>query len=78
YYTPNGTDINHKGIAPDIKLELTQTQERQLASNPSLIATNSDPQYIRAIAALSNGKLAETIKSQNSQFFSVSPEDGKF
>ncbi|MFM6281062.1 MAG: S41 family peptidase, partial [Dolichospermum sp.] len=78
YYTPNGTDINHKGIAPDIKLDLTQTQERQLASNPSLIATNSDPQYIRAIAALSNGKLAETIKSQNSQFFSVSPEDGKF
>ncbi|MFM6026015.1 MAG: S41 family peptidase, partial [Dolichospermum sp.] len=62
YYTPNGTDINHKGIAPDIKLDLTQTQERQLASNPNLIGTNSDPQYARAIAALSNGKLAQTVK----------------
>ena len=78
YYTPNGTDINHKGIAPDIKLDLTQTQERQLASNPSLIGTNSDPQYARAIAALSNGKLAQTGKSQNSQFMSVSSEDLKF
>lgn len=78
YYTPNGTDINHKGIAPDIKLDLTQTQERQLASNPSLIGTNSDPQYARAIAALSNGKLAQTVKSQNSQSVSVSSEDLKF
>jgi carboxyl-terminal processing protease len=78
YYTPNGTDINHKGIAPDIKLDLTQTQERHLASNPSLIGTNSDPQYARAIAALSNGKLAQTVKSQNSQFMSVSSEDLKF
>jgi carboxyl-terminal processing protease len=78
YYTPNGTDINHKGIAPDIKLDLTQTQERQLASNPSLIGTNSDPQYARAIAVLSNGKLAQTGKSQNSQFMSVSSEDLKF
>ncbi|MFN5954613.1 MAG: carboxyl-terminal processing protease CtpB [Dolichospermum sp.] len=78
YYTPNGTDINHKGIAPDIKLDLTQTQERQLASNPSLIGTNSDPQYALAIAALSNGKLAETLKSQNSHSVSVSLEDSKF
>jgi carboxyl-terminal processing protease len=78
YYTPNGTDINHKGIAPDIKLDLTQTQERQLASNPSLIGTNSDPQYARAIAALSNGKLAETLKSQNSRSVSVNLEDLKF
>lgn len=78
YYTPNGTDINHKGIAPDIKLDLTQTQERHLASNPSLIGTNSDPQYARAIAALSNGKLAQTGKSQNSQSVSVSSEDLNF
>lgn len=55
YYTPNGTDINHKGIVPDIKLDLTQSQERQLASNPSLIGTQSDPQYARAVAVLSNG-----------------------
>ena len=78
YYTPNGTDINHKGIAPDIKLDLTQTQERQLASNPNLIGTNSDPQYIRAIAVLSNGKLAQSVTNQNSQSISVSAKDLKF
>jgi carboxyl-terminal processing protease len=78
YYTPNGTDINKKGIVPDIKLDLTQTQERQLASNPNLIGTNSDPQYIRAIAALSNGKLAQPVTNPNSQSISVRAEDLKF
>lgn len=58
YYTPKGTDINHKGITPDIKLELTEAQERQLASNPKLIATQNDPQYARAIAVLSNNTFA--------------------
>jgi len=72
YYTPNGTDINHKGIAPDIKLDLTQTQERQLASNPNLVGTNRDPQYTRAIAVLSNGKLAQ------SQSMNISAKDLKF
>ncbi|MTJ54877.1 S41 family peptidase [Anabaena sp. UHCC 0253] len=78
YYTPNGTDINKKGIVPDIKLDLTQTQERQLASNPNLIGTNSDPQYLRAIAALSNGKLAQPVTNPNSQSISVRAEDLKF
>jgi carboxyl-terminal processing protease len=52
YYTPNGTDISHKGIAPDIKIDLTDAQRQQLSSNPKLIGTTSDPQYARAIAAL--------------------------
>lgn len=78
YYTPNGTDINHKGITPDIKLDLTQTQERQLASNPKLIGTDSDPQYARAIAALSNGKVAEKVTNENSQSISIRAEDLKF
>jgi carboxyl-terminal processing protease len=77
YYTPNGTDINHKGIAPDIKLDLTQTQERQLASNPNLIGTNSDPQYTRAIVVLSGGKLA-TDTSQDPQSISISAKDLEF
>ncbi|KAB8334517.1 S41 family peptidase [Scytonema tolypothrichoides VB-61278] len=59
YYTPKGTDINHKGIAPDIKLELTEAQQRQLAANPNLIGTQSDPQYARALAALSSNKFAQ-------------------
>ncbi len=59
YYTPKGTDINHKGIAPDIKVDLTEPQERQLASNPALIGTRNDPQYARAIAVLSGSNFAQ-------------------
>lgn len=60
YYTPNGTDINHKGIAPDIKLDLTEAQEQELASDPSLIGTKNDPQYVKAIAVLSSNSVAQT------------------
>jgi carboxyl-terminal processing protease len=59
YYTPEGTDINRKGITPNIKLDLTEAQERQLASNPNLVGTPNDPQYARAIAALSNSTFAQ-------------------
>ncbi|MEA5551122.1 S41 family peptidase [Anabaena cylindrica UHCC 0172] len=77
YYTPKGTDINHKGITPDIQLDLTEAQERQLASNPDLIGTLSDPQYARAIAALSNSKFAQPLVIPNSQPLSVRAEDLK-
>jgi carboxyl-terminal processing protease len=63
YYTPKGTDINHKGIAPDVKIELTETQERQLAANPQLIGTQNDPQYAKALAVLSNGSLAQPLQN---------------
>ncbi|MEH2451192.1 carboxyl-terminal processing protease CtpB [Nostoc sp.] len=64
YYTPAGTDINHKGITPDIKLDLTEAQERQLASNPDLIGTKSDPQYARAITILSSNNFARPPATQ--------------
>ncbi|MBW4592567.1 MAG: S41 family peptidase [Brasilonema angustatum HA4187-MV1] len=66
YFTPKGTDINHKGIAPDIKLDLTEAQQRQLAANPDLIGTKSDPQYARALAALSSNNFAQPMQ-QNQQ-----------
>jgi carboxyl-terminal processing protease len=82
YYTPKGTDINKKGIIPDIQLDLTEAQELQLAANPNLIGTLSDPQYARAIVALSNTKFAQpsipSQTSQNSQPLSVRAEDLKF
>ncbi|WP_016951152.1 carboxyl-terminal processing protease CtpB [Anabaena sp. PCC 7108] len=78
YYTPKGTDINHKGITPDIKLDLTAAQERQLASNPDLIGTQSDPQYARAIAVLANSKFAQPVTIPNSQPLSSRAEDLKF
>ncbi|MCX7592163.1 MAG: S41 family peptidase [Fischerella sp.] len=67
YYTPKGTDINHKGITPDIKLDLTQEQQRQLASNPNLLGTQNDPQYIRALTILSSNRLAQPWQNQTSQ-----------
>ena len=55
YYTPNGTDISHKGIAPDIVLALDRAQVERLSSNPKLVGTLDDPQYARAVMALQKG-----------------------
>jgi carboxyl-terminal processing protease len=52
YFPPSGTDINHKGISPDIYLELSLDQELRLRNDPSLMGTNADPQYIQAISVL--------------------------
>ena len=54
YYPPSGTNINHKGIAPDINLDLTTDQQVQLQTHPTQVGTNADPQYIKAIAVLMN------------------------
>jgi carboxyl-terminal processing protease len=59
YYTPKGTDISHKGISPDIKLDLTDQDRKQLASNPKFLATPKDPQYARAISELEKIILAQ-------------------
>ncbi|MBE9197698.1 MULTISPECIES: carboxyl-terminal processing protease CtpB [unclassified Nodularia (in: cyanobacteria)] len=78
YYTPDGTDINKKGIVPDIKLDLTAAQERQLATNPNLVGTRNDPQYARAIAALSSRNFAQPPASQTNQPVSAGARDLKF
>jgi carboxyl-terminal processing protease len=78
YYTPQGTDINHKGITPDIKIDLSEAQERQLAINPNLVATQNDPQYARAIAALSSNNFAQPNSNQQSKPLSVRASDLKF
>ncbi|NJR17375.1 MAG: S41 family peptidase [Calothrix sp. CSU_2_0] len=64
YYTPKGTDINKKGIVPDIKLDLSEAQQRQLATNPDMLGTQSDPQYVRALTALSTHLLYRHRKIQ--------------
>ncbi|MBA2748387.1 MAG: peptidase S41, partial [Tatlockia sp.] len=60
YYTPKGTDINHKGITPNIKIDLTEAQAQTLGTNPTLIGTKNDPQYTRAIAILANNSVAQS------------------
>jgi carboxyl-terminal processing protease len=59
YYTPNGIDIGHKGVTPDVKIDLNDDQRKYLASNPTLIATQNDPQYARAINFLESTHLAQ-------------------
>lgn len=73
YFTPNGTDINHKGIKPDVKIDLTQAQQQQLATNPALVGTQNDPQYARAIAVLVNNNFtALLVTNQKPDFFNKS------
>jgi len=64
YYPPNMEDINHVGITPDIKIDLTQDQEKRLEAEPKLRATADDPQYKRAIAALESRILARPNSDQ--------------
>ena len=78
YFTPRGTDINHKGITPDIKIDLSEAQERQLAINPNLVGTQNDPQYARAIAALSSNNFAQPPANQGSKPLSVRTSDLKY
>lgn len=52
YFTPNGTDINHAGIEPDFKVELTDAQKKDLRSDRDKIATTADPQYAKAMEVL--------------------------
>ncbi|MDF0552258.1 carboxyl-terminal processing protease CtpB [Kamptonema sp. UHCC 0994] len=61
YYTPNGIDISHKGVTPDIKVDVTDEQKLQLASKPSLVATQNDPCYARAIALLKTNPSARPL-----------------
>ena len=60
YYPPNGVDINKKGIAPDVTVDLNRQQQTDLSINPSLIGTDADPQYSRAVAILQDKFISKT------------------
>lgn len=63
YYPPSGMDINKKGIAPDITVNLNREQQTNLSIHPDLIGTKEDPQYARAVNILRNeslGKIKDT------------------
>lgn len=74
YYTPNGTDISHLGITPDIRVDLTAQQRQTLAANPGLVATQADPQYSRAASALESTVLANRTNISPVQRVSVDRE----
>lgn len=52
YYPPSGTDINRKGIEPDVKTSLERSDQVRLSSNPELQGTPQDPQFMSAIDVL--------------------------
>lgn len=52
YYPPNGEDIDRKGISPDVYLDLSMEKKLQLRNDPSLMGTDADPQYQRAVGVL--------------------------
>lgn len=52
YYTPDGTDISSKGITPDIEIDLTSVERRALFSNLSLLGSEQDSQFLRAVNSL--------------------------
>lgn len=61
YYTPNGTDISKKGVTPDIPIELSEGEKRNLATQPNLLATEQDPYYSRAINLLQTAISARPV-----------------
>ncbi|MEG4804552.1 S41 family peptidase [Microcoleus sp. ARI1-B5] len=64
YFTPNGTDINHMGIKPDVVVELTDAQKQELRRDRDKIATAADPQYAKALEVLTNKVTGKTGDSK--------------
>jgi carboxyl-terminal processing protease len=60
YFTPNGTDISRRGIAPDVPIELTDVQRSQLFSDPSQLGTKADIQYLKAVQVLEQTIIAQS------------------
>jgi carboxyl-terminal processing protease len=58
YYTPNGTDIGHKGVTPDVKVDLNWLEQKNLSDTPTLLGSAQDPQYQQAVSVLQNRRNA--------------------
>ncbi|ERT04455.1 C-terminal processing peptidase family protein [Lyngbya aestuarii BL J] len=63
YFTPDGRDINHEGIEPDVKVDLSEAQREELRKERTKIGTLDDPQYAKALEVL-NQEIATAQKSQ--------------
>ncbi|MBD1917457.1 MULTISPECIES: S41 family peptidase [Cyanophyceae] len=62
YYTPDGIDISSRGITPDVEVGLSDRQRRELFSNPALLGTDADAQYLRAAEVLEQTILASQMR----------------
>ncbi|ACK73378.1 carboxyl-terminal protease [Gloeothece citriformis PCC 7424] len=53
YLTPTGRDINKEGIKPDIEVNLTDDDRKNLQQDRNKIGTFDDPQFVKAFEILS-------------------------
>ncbi len=66
YYTPNGRDINHAGIIPDVVLELSDEQRQGLSRDRTKIGTPDDPQYAKGMEILLQQMTAQKAQKPQS------------
>ncbi len=52
YLTPSGRDINEEGIPPDVVLELSEEERKELQRDRTRLGTPDDPQYVKALDIL--------------------------
>ncbi len=62
YLTPKGTDINKHGIKPDVVVELSDQQRKDLQKERDKIGTMADPQFAKAFDVLKQ-KIANESKT---------------
>jgi carboxyl-terminal processing protease len=72
YYTPNGTDIGHKGVTPNLKVNLSANEQQNITDTPDLAASSQDLAYQAAINTFQNSASA---KPDNNQI--ISPQSSR-
>jgi carboxyl-terminal processing protease len=77
YFTPSGRDINHLGIEPDVKVELTDDQKQVLRLDRDKIGTNADPQYAKALEVLTKKVTGKTGSQKAESKPNATPPQGK-
>jgi carboxyl-terminal processing protease len=66
YFTPSGRDINHEGIQPDVKIELTEAQRDELRKDRTKVGTKDDPQYVKGLEIL-GGEISKAKQGTQAQ-----------
>jgi carboxyl-terminal processing protease len=74
YYTPDGTDISKKGITPNVEVRLSSVDQQTLSNNPTLLGTEADTPFLRAVSALETTILAQREAPQSPSQLGRSPE----
>ncbi|OAB57405.1 peptidase S41 [Phormidium willei BDU 130791] len=52
YLTPDGLDIDKEGIPPDVEQEISEEVREEMRLDRTLIGSQQDPQYVRALEVL--------------------------